>query len=62
MEINKDDLLAKIFDLIAAQHDKMDGVTKAADLKAKSEGYIEALYQVESLIINWVDIKTEGNI
>lgn len=62
MEINKDELLSKIFDLIAVQHDKMDGVTKADHLKAKSEGYIEALYQVESLIINWYEIKTEENI
>lgn len=51
--IEKDKLLAKIIELIDMQHDKMDGVTTSPDLKAKSEGYIEALYQVESLIINW---------
>lgn len=51
--IDKDKLLAKIIELIDMQHDKMDGVTASPDLKAKSEGYIEALYQVESLVINW---------
>lgn len=51
--IDKDKLLAKIIELIDMQHDKMDGVTTSPDLKAKSEGYIEALYQVESLVINW---------
>jgi len=51
--IDKEQLLSKLMDLIAQQHDKMDGVTVSPDLKAKSEGYIEALYQVESIVINW---------
>ena len=51
--IDKEQLLIKLVELISMQHDKMDGVTTSPELKAKSEGYIEALYQVESLIINW---------
>ena len=51
--MDKDLLLSKILELIDQQHDKMDGVTTAPEMKAKAEGYIEALYQVESLIINW---------
>lgn len=51
--MDKDKLLVKLLDMIEAQHHKMDGVTVSPELKAKSEGFIEALYQVESLIINW---------
>ncbi len=51
--MDKEQLLSKVLAMIAVQHDKMDGVTKSPELKAKSEGFIEALYQVESLIINW---------
>jgi hypothetical protein len=62
--MDKEQLLGKLLDMIAVQHNKMDGVTTSPELKAKSEGYLEALYQVESLVINWesneVDIKTRG--
>lgn len=51
--MDKEQVLVKLLDMIAIQHDKMDGVTTSPELKAKSEGYIEALYQVESMIINW---------
>jgi len=51
--MDKDKLLAKLLEMIETQHHKMDGVTVSPELKAKSEGFIEALYQVESLIINW---------
>ena len=51
--MDKEKVLAKIRYLIAQQHNKMDGVITSPDLRSKSEGYIEALYQVESLIINW---------
>lgn len=51
--MDKGQLLAKIREMIEQQHDKMDGVTVCPDFKVKSEGYIEALYQIESLIINW---------
>lgn len=56
MVIDKEQLLSKVLALIAQQHNKMDGVTKSVELKAKSEGYIEALYHVESLIINLENI------
>ena len=42
-----------IRELLEVRHEKMDGVTLTPDMKAKYEGFIEALYQVESLIINW---------
>lgn len=51
--MDKEQLLKKIIGMIDQQHNKMDGVSLTPELKAKSEGYIEALYQVESLIINW---------
>ena len=51
--IDKKELHLKVLELIEQQHKKMDGVTVSPDLKAKSEGFIEALYQVESLIVNW---------
>jgi len=51
--MDKEQLLSKVLAMIAVQHDKMDGTTLSPELKAKSEGFIEALYQVESLIINW---------
>lgn len=51
--IDKERLLSKLVELIAQQHDKMDGATTSPDFKAKAQGYIEALYQVESIVINW---------
>jgi hypothetical protein len=51
--MDKEQFLSKVLSMIALQHDKMDGTTLSPELKAKSEGFIEALYQVESLIINW---------
>ena len=51
--MDKEQLLVKLLGMISEQHDKMDGVTVSPDVKAKSQGYLEALYQVESLIINW---------
>ena len=51
--MDKEQLLVKLLEMIGEQHDKMDGVTVSPELKAKSEGYLEALYQVENLIINW---------
>jgi len=51
--MDKEQVLIKLLEMIDTQHHKMDGVTTSPELKAKSEGYIEALYHVESLIINW---------
>lgn len=53
--MDKDKLLVKLLEMIGEQHDRMDGVTLSPELKAKAEGYLEGLYQVESLIINWGD-------
>lgn len=53
--MDKGILLGKVLDMIAQQHDKMDGATLPADIKLRYEGFIEALYQIESLIVNWSD-------
>lgn len=51
--MDKEQLHAKLLEMISLQHNKMDGVIASPELKARSEGFIEALYQIESLIINW---------
>lgn len=52
--INKSDLHTKITELIEKQHSKMDlPTTTTQGMKDKSDGYLEALYQVEKLILNW---------
>ena len=54
MDIDKAELMVKVMELISQKHKKMDGVTSPSpELKAKAEGYIEALYQIENLILNW---------
>jgi len=54
MEINKSHLLDKIVELIAKQNDRMDNAgTISVEAKQKSDGHLEALYQVENLILNW---------
>jgi len=51
--MDKDKVLVKILEMIDEQHTKMDGVTLAPELKAKSEGVLEGLYMAESMIVNW---------
>lgn len=52
--INKNQLLALLGQLIANKNERIDNAgTITAEVKAKAEGYIEALYQVENMIINW---------
>lgn len=52
--INKSEMLARILEMIERQHARMDSqstIPQAA--KDKADGHLEALYQVESLILNW---------
>jgi hypothetical protein len=60
MDINKSHLLAKILEMIDKQNDRMDKAgTISSEAKQKSDGHLEALYQVENLILNWgEDVKT----
>lgn len=54
ISINKSQLLDRILEMMKRQHGKIDSagtVTQAT--KAKSDGHLEALYQVENLILNW---------
>lgn len=51
LRIETDEFIEKIQGMIAKQHDKLDGII-SLELMAKSEGFIEALYQVERLAIN----------
>lgn len=54
LSINKSELLSRILEMIDRQHSRMDGqstVTQAT--KDKADGHLEALYQVENLILNW---------
>jgi hypothetical protein len=52
--LNKADVLAVISDMIFKSHLKMDNANLVTpETKSKNEGYIEALYQVESLINNF---------
>jgi hypothetical protein len=53
MTIDKTELLNKVLEMIDQQHTRMDGIIISPELKAKSEGFIEALYQIESLVINF---------
>jgi hypothetical protein len=54
MDINKSHLLDKIIEMIDKQNDRMDKAgTISVEAKQKSDGHLEALYQVENLILNW---------
>jgi len=52
--INKQDLLNKISELIFEKHQKIDDANVvASETKAHAEGYIEALYHIENILIKW---------
>jgi hypothetical protein len=54
MDINKSQLLSKIIEMIDKQNTRMDNAgTITPETKFKSDGHLEALYQVENLILNW---------
>ena len=52
--INKTELLSRIIEMIERQHARMDSQTTTPQgKKDKADGQLEALYQVENLILNW---------
>lgn len=52
--INKSELLGRIIEMIIRQNGRMDlPSTITQGMKDKADGYLEALYQVENLILNW---------
>lgn len=52
--INKSELLSRILEMIDRQHKRMDSqVTVTQGTKDKADGHLEALYQVENLILTW---------
>ncbi len=56
MDIEKDkqSILEKIRELMAQHHQKIESANVLTpDVKYRSEGYLEALYQVENVLINY---------
>lgn len=52
--INKTELLSRIIEMIDRQNVRMDSPsTTTQGMKDKADGHLEALYQVENLILNW---------
>lgn len=62
ISIDKSQLLGRILEMMDRQHGKIDAagtVTQAT--KDKGDGFLEALYQIENLVLNW-GMETSGNI
>lgn len=56
ISISKSRLLGRIVEMMERQHGKIDSAgTLTQATKDKSDGHLEALYQVENLILNWDD-------
>ena len=51
--IDKKELLEHIAEMIADNHNKIEARMVTKETVHRLEGYLEALYQVESLILNW---------
>lgn len=52
--INKSELLGRIIEMIDRQNGRMDSQsTTTQGMKDKADGHLEALYQIENLILNW---------
>lgn len=52
--IDKSEMLARILEMIERQHKRMDAPNITSQgAKDKADGHLEALYQVENLILNW---------
>lgn len=59
--IDKSQLLGRILEMMDRQHGKIDAAgTVSQAVKDKGDGFLEALYQVEKLVLNW-DMETAGN-
>ena len=50
--IDKSEMLARILEMIERQHKRMDS-QPIQGAKEKADGHLEALYQIENLILNW---------
>ena len=62
ISINKSQLLGRIIEMMDKQHGKIDAAgTVDQGAKDKGNGFLEALYQVEKLVLNW-GMETEANI
>ena len=47
--------LERVRELMAQHHEKMDSANLLSpEIKSRSEGYLEALYQVESVLISFL--------
>jgi hypothetical protein len=54
ISINKSQLLGRILEMMDKQHGKIDAAgTVTQGTKDKVDGFLEALYQVENLVLNW---------
>lgn len=54
ISINKSQLLGRILEMMDKQHVKIDAAGSVAQgAKDRGDGFLEALYQVENLILNW---------
>lgn len=52
-QMDKQIILERIRELMAQHHEKIESATVLTpDIKYRSEGYLEALYQVENVVIN----------
>lgn len=61
ISINKSQLLGRIIEMMDKQHGKIDAASSLTQaVKDKGDGFLEALYQVEKLVLNW-GMETETN-
>jgi hypothetical protein len=52
-DIDKQFVLKRVRELMELHHEKMDAHNPlSSETKSRSEGYLEALYQVENVLIN----------
>lgn len=62
MTIDKSQLLGRIIEMVDKQHGKIDAANNVDQgAKDKGHGFLEALYQVENLVLNW-GMETRENI
>lgn len=62
ISIDKSQLLGRITEMMDKQHVKIDAANNVdKGIKDKGNGFLEALYQVENLVLNW-GMETRDNI
>lgn len=52
-EKDKQSPLERVRELMSQHHEKIDSANVSPEMKSRSEGYLEALYQVENVLINY---------